>query len=397
MKKNFLYLFTVLCTLSFFTACSDDDDPKDPNVLDVNTAYSGDKLDLKYSGSALPGKEITFDTKDGKTATITMKGTLDIEAIKALFSKSQATLSIAPGVIPGEVTTTISNVALALNGEKYTFEGTDKNNGREIKYTGEVEKDKLTMSLDVAMPDNALVGTWNLAPFISGGAEANSSQPIYSVWESGVPFKIDISGTGTPTDFKPGDLLALATSIMPIAAGKNAHQLLLSVLQSVTFNKDGNIAASFSKGSNISDPQWTDSPVNIAQYYVKDGMVYLLLNPDMIIAGMTKASKPVLSNEVIFKLMTEFLPMLSTGIPLAYKQDGGKLAVFSNTELTMKLLAVALPLLQDEELLKKIMASVGSNESFKPYAGMVKGILEQLPAVVGATTKIELGINLTKK
>lgn len=28
MKKNLLYLFTVLCTLSFFTACSDDDDEK---------------------------------------------------------------------------------------------------------------------------------------------------------------------------------------------------------------------------------------------------------------------------------------------------------------------------------------------------------------------------------
>lgn len=119
MKKNLLYLFTVLCTLSFFTACSDDDDEKNPNVLDVNTAYSGDKLDLKYSDSPLLGKEITFDTKDGKTATITMKGLSSLgDLLDQLMPKSTAAApAMAPGVIPGEVTTTISNVPLILSGE----------------------------------------------------------------------------------------------------------------------------------------------------------------------------------------------------------------------------------------------------------------------------------------
>ena len=46
MKKSFLYLFTVLCTLNMFTACSDDDS-KDPNGLEVNATYSGENLDLK--------------------------------------------------------------------------------------------------------------------------------------------------------------------------------------------------------------------------------------------------------------------------------------------------------------------------------------------------------------
>ena len=124
MKKNFLYLFTVLCTLSFFTACSDDDDPKDPNVLDVNAAYSGDKLDLKYSDVQLLGKEVAFDTKDGKTATITMKGNSSLgELLGQLMKSTAATPAMAPGVIPGEITTTISNVPLILSGETYTFEG----------------------------------------------------------------------------------------------------------------------------------------------------------------------------------------------------------------------------------------------------------------------------------
>ena len=142
MKKSFLYLFTMLCALSFFTAC-DDDDSKDPNGLDVNTTYSGDKLDLKNGNLALLGKEIIFDTQNGKTATITMRGWADyLVELLGLFSKSSAPfLEVAPGVIPGETYTTLSNVPLTLSGEKYTFEGTDSSNGREFKYSGSVEND----------------------------------------------------------------------------------------------------------------------------------------------------------------------------------------------------------------------------------------------------------------
>lgn len=393
MKKNLLYLFTVLCTLSFFTACSDDDENQEEvNLLDVNTSYSGETLVLKYSDNVLLGKEVAFDTKDGKTATISMKGILDLSGLK-----STETLSLAPGVIPGEVSTTISNIALILSGEKYTFEGTDIANGREMKYTGEVEKGKLTMSLDVTMPDNALIGTWKLAPFVTNGAEANASQPIYSIWESATPFKLDIFGTGTGSEFKPGDLLTLAFTIMPFLDNKNAHQLLLSVLEGVTFNKDGNIVASYSLGTNISSPQWTNSPSNLAQYYVKDDMLYLLLNPNMILGGLkSKANNFQIPDEVIGQIITEFMPMLSTGIPLSYKQDGNNVTVYANTELVMKLFQVALPLLQNEEIMKSLMASIENNKDFKSFAPMLKSLIEQLPGVVSTTTKIELGINIQK-
>lgn len=399
MKKNLLYLFTVLCTLSFFTACSDDDDEKNPNVLDVNTAYSGDKLDLKYSDSPLLGKEITFDTKDGKTATITMKGSMGFLAeLMALIPKSTAEPSLAPGVIPGEVVTTISNIPLVLSSEKYTFEGTDSSNGREIKYLGEVEKDKLIMSLNVTMPENALVGTWNLAPIVPsddwGGA--NKSQPIYTVWESSTPFNIDPFGMGTTVDFKASDLLTLALA-MPFVDDKNPNELFFNVLQSVTFSKDGNISISYSKGSDIKDPQWKGSPINLAQYYVKDNALYLLLNPDMILQVVkSKAESTKPSESDIMKIVTEFSPMLSTGIPLAYLQNGDDLKVFANTELVLKFLNAVIPFLQDEETVKSLLAAVASNPSFKDQLPIVEAMLTQLPGVVKTTTKIELGINLKK-
>ena len=233
MKKSFLYLFTVLCTLNMFTACSDDDDSKDPNGLEVNATYSGENLDLKYSNVALLGKEISFETKDGKTATLTMKGTFDMSVINGLInggSKSALIPNLVPGVIPGEITTTISNVPLTLSGEKYTFEGTDSGNGREVKYTGSVEKDKLVLSLNVTMPKNDLTGNWKLA-----------AQPLNLVWSAG-DATIDLSGLGISGISGP-----IPVSMAAPMIGQFVGPMLPQVLESISYGEDGNITARYMK------------------------------------------------------------------------------------------------------------------------------------------------------
>lgn len=214
----------------------------DPTVLDVNTAYSGDKLDLKYGDSALLGKEITFDTKDGKTATITMKGLFSLSDI--MPKSTAAAPSMGSGRYSGEVTTTISNVPLILSGETYTFEGEYTGaSGVKATYSGEVKKDKLTMAVKATMPTNDLVGTWALAPF----APTTGSLPMVMAWKSETPLKIDAHildeniPAGTIIDIKIEDLLA-KMNVNPMVSG-----LLTGVLQSITYQEDGNIVASYKK------------------------------------------------------------------------------------------------------------------------------------------------------
>lgn len=53
MKKNlFFYLFAVLCTVSLFTSCSDDDEPTVtvPGNVDVAGDYTG-TLDVNLNNS----------------------------------------------------------------------------------------------------------------------------------------------------------------------------------------------------------------------------------------------------------------------------------------------------------------------------------------------------------
>lgn len=121
MKKNLLFVFTMLCALSFFTACSDDDnsDSEVPVLLKGETAFSAEKLSLKYGDSPLLGKAITFSTEDGKTGTIKMEGVFDPSIIKDLLpSKNNVVPALAPGVIPGEVVT-MFNVNLTQDGNKF--------------------------------------------------------------------------------------------------------------------------------------------------------------------------------------------------------------------------------------------------------------------------------------
>ena len=53
MKKNLFYLFALICSMSLFTACSDDDDDTWQQI--PQTELSGDKADLIFflkSGSS---------------------------------------------------------------------------------------------------------------------------------------------------------------------------------------------------------------------------------------------------------------------------------------------------------------------------------------------------------
>lgn len=363
MKKNFLYLFTVLCTLSFFTACSDDDDPKDPTVLDVNAAYSGDKLDLKYGDSALLGKEITFDTKDGKTATITMEGLFSLSDI---MPKSTVVPAMAPGVIPGEITTTISNVPLILSGEKYTFEGEYTGaSGVKATYSGEVQKDKLTMAIKATMPANDLVGTWALAPLA-----VPTSMPIVINWESSTPIKID----GSIVGMTPGEVsLPVNTVLQGLNVGVISPKLV-GALQSITYKEDGNIVASYKK-AGASD--WATSPINLAQYYIANGKMYVQLN-------IAQIMDLVASSKADYNPLAGLMAYLSAGVPLNYTVANGTAQIKADTELLLPLMGMI---------------------TTDPFAGIIgelipeayQGLMQQLPGVLATTTEVSATLYLVKQ
>ncbi|MEL5895281.1 DUF4925 domain-containing protein [Bacteroides sp. GD17] len=394
MKKNLFYLFALLCSVSLFTACSDDDDtPKFPKD-EVNATYkstdASNQLQLLYSGEPMLGKSATFNTTDGKTATIVLEG------VAVSLTKMPAASSAGSGVIPGEATTTL-NVNLEPVGETgYTFKGTDETNGRTVAYEGAVEKGKLTLQLNVTMPNNNLIGTWNLYPYDS--TPTNTVHPLRLTWESSKKFQLDLFGMGMITEMHPGELMTFMSAIGLLNDGDmNLQEAISSLLKDVTFKADGNIQASYSEAANLGNPVWKKSPLNIAQYYVKDGKIYLLLNVDAILATVAGNKSTRMDITTILPQLMQLLPMVYSGIPLGYSiSENGTLGVYIEKELGMQLINMFLPLLQNEEVLAEIMESVNSNPAFAAFAGVTQAIFEQLPTVAAGTTKMELGLNFVK-
>lgn len=391
MKKNLLFVFTMLCALSFFTACSDDDnkknEPEGAVLLKGTQTYSAEKLSLKYGDSPLLGKAITFATEDGKTGTIKMEGVFDPSIIKDLLpSKTEQMVSLAPGVVPGEVTT-MFNVNLTQEGNKYTFEGTDSNNGREMKYAGTVDSTSMTLAVNVTMPKNDLLGTWNLAPIIPGesAAEANKSQPLTMSWVSSTPIKIDWNWISP--EMPEGTMMEMPVdNVVKLLSSLYASPALAGALESITFQTDGNIVASYkSKGQ----ADWQTSPINLAQYYIKDNKMFVQLNIDNIIAtAMTNKGTKASTKASFVDIMNAFASLLSKGVPMNYaiKSDAATISV------DQTLLLPLLSLLADETIVTLLLPNIPEN-----YQTAASEVLKQLPEIIKNTTEMNVSLHLVKK
>ena len=74
MNKNlFYYLFAVICSVSLFTSCSDDDDDKVVCPVSETTFTDKSGLQLTYSDAPMLGKTVQF-VPQGDKAVLTLSG-----------------------------------------------------------------------------------------------------------------------------------------------------------------------------------------------------------------------------------------------------------------------------------------------------------------------------------
>lgn len=354
MRKNLFLVLSIVGLLGLFSSCEEDL----PGLgKEANTTFSDDNLTLTYSGSEMLGKQVEFYTTDGETATLTLTGTLDLSL---LLSETDLNVTgLAPGVIPGEIQTTIENVPLALSedGSTYTFSGTDTQYGRTLTYSGEVSTERMTLALDVVKPENELTGTWNFP-------QANG---IGMVWESDAT--INVGGMEIPTSTAAG---LVGTVLSPVLSG---------MVQSFTFGEDGNISVSYLKSGAT---EWQSSPLNLAMYYVMDGKLYLQLNVTQIVATAQSTRADISS---LLSLLQGVVDYLSEGIPLTYSADGNALTLTLGTEETKAILN----LLTIDFVLEKVQGIIPED-----YQNIVTPILEKLPEILDSTTALELSLHLQK-
>lgn len=398
MKKNlFYYLFAVICSVTLFTSCSDDDDEKMVNPVPQTTFTGENGLQLTYNGAPMPGKKVTFtpDATNAQKATLRLEGEFDLNGIlgkaKSAAAREDVSMPTAPGVLPGSPVVTLP-VDLTINGDKCSFAGTSETDYCTFSYKGEVSAGAMELALsEVKLKNAKLAGmTWKLKPYDK--EDPNETDPIYLVWEA----------EKKVFDFLPIEsVLKLALRMELIAAGADhkvsATEMLETVLQDVTFMEDGNIVATYKDAAN-GGTEWTKSPVNLAQYVVEnDNQIKVFLNPAAIIAAVNNAGRAVDVQTVIQQTIQMLYPMLVNGVPVAFEQTEDALSVYLNTELLLPLLkTLVVPLLSDEEVVAMLVELMKKDPDFSEMADLAEPMLKAFPEIIESTTKVEIGLNFVK-
>lgn len=398
MKKNlFYYLFAVICSVTLFTSCSDDDDEKMVNPVPQTTFTGENGLQLTYNGAPMPGKKVTFtpDATNAQKATLRLEGEFDLNGIlgkaKSAAAREDVSMPTAPGVLPGSPVVTLP-VDLTINGDKCSFAGTSETDYCTFSYKGEVSAGAMELALsEVKLKNAKLAGmTWKLKPYDK--EDPNETDPIYLVWEA----------EKKVFDFLPIEsALKLALCMKLIAAGADhkvsATEMLGTVLQDVTFMEDGNIVATYKDAAN-GGTEWTKSPVNLAQYVVEnDNQIKVFLNPAAIIAAVNNAGRAVDVQTVIQQTIQMLYPMLVNGVPVAFEQTEDALSVYLNTELLLPLLkTLVVPLLSDEEVVAMLVELMKKDPDFSEMADLAEPMLKAFPEIIESTTKVEIGLNFVK-
>ena len=398
MKKNlFYYLFAVICSVTLFTSCSDDDDEKMVNPVPQTTFTGENGLQLTYNGAPMPGKKVTFtpDATNAQKATLRLEGEFDLNGIlgkaKSAAAREDVSMPTAPGVLPGSPVVTLP-VDLTINGDQCSFAGTSETDYCTFSYKGEVSAGAMELALsEVKLKNAKLAGmTWKLKPYDK--EDPNETDPIYLVWEA----------EKKVFDFLPIEsVLKFALRMELIAAGADhkvsATEMLGTVLQDVTFMEDGNIVATYKDAAN-GGTEWTKSPVNLAQYVVEnDNQIKVFLNPAAIIAAVNNAGRSVDIQTVIQQAIQMLYPMLVNGVPVAFEQTEDALSVYLNTELLLPLLkTLVVPLLSDEEVVAMLVELMKKDPDFSEMADLAEPMLKAFPEIIESTTKVEIGLNFVK-
>ena len=244
MKKNlFYYLFAVICSVTLFTSCSDDDDEKMVNPVPQTTFTGENGLQLTYNGAPMPGKKVTFtpDATNAQKATLRLEGEFDLNGIlgkaKSAAAREDVSMPTAPGVLPGSPVVTLP-VDLTINGDQCSFAGTSETDYCTFSYKGEVSAGAMELALsEVKLKNAKLAGmTWKLKPYDK--EDPKETDP--NLFSMGVE-KRKYSDFEMPIE----SVLKIALRMPLIAAGAenkvSATDMLGTVLKDVTFMEDGNI------------------------------------------------------------------------------------------------------------------------------------------------------------
>ena len=291
MRKSLLYVFAVICTMGFFTACGDDDDSSSSgNWQDLSKTYEGKSVNLVMGEVTIPvdGKSVVIAASSAEKASVTLNN-----------------------IIP-ENKSVVIDAALKEADGTYTFTGesTVKGGVASVVYTR-----KLTSSI---------VGNWSL----KAGAGA-----IYANI---------VTGNSTIDNLVPMIKPAIGNLIWGKVSAVN-----------VNLPEDGIFDVSW-RPIGASEDKGIGEITKMAsiQYCVVDGKFMVVVDKNYVTVLTTllqqaagdKLEAAGISIDEIMKLLVDLGGYY--GLPLNMKVDGSEATFYADKDLIVPVLTMIAPILK---------------------------------------------------
>ncbi len=186
MKKNLFYLFSVVCLLGLFTACSDDDDVQYPINEELSGAYKG-SMDIYYEGIADP---IT----SGLLQKVYISKASN-DAIKFEL-KNFSVIGDPTEILVEDIT--VDHCVLKQKGDTYSFSGDQTLDivvGKcNVNVSGQIGKGSLDMEINVDVIDRGLKVKVNFDGKKLSGSESSEAKILSFTFDKSVEANSIVKG-----------------------------------------------------------------------------------------------------------------------------------------------------------------------------------------------------------
>lgn len=242
------------------------------------------------------------------------------------------------------------------------------------------------------MPE--ILGTWNLAPVETEddgwGGQVVVGGPVVLDWQCAEGTILNISlgeGWDMPLDIN--------TQLAPLAENL-ANGYLPKLLQSVTFEANGDITAMYSEADDLDSETWTPSwkkAEGYAHWAPATTKAALNLKNERLIMVYLDSEK-ILSTEDDTEdktALSAILNMFKDGIPVHIRWNADGTGAFFYVDKDY-----IAPLLKGLSDFASKLPTDGMDEEDLTTVAMLKGILGQIPGIMDNTQKFEAGLQLVK-
>ncbi len=392
--KKLLFLMTMVCSLGFFASCSsDDDNTKGGSSSSVWNTFKGGDYNVWCEALDTAGNQLAYKLQDLK-ASVTKAG--DNTAKVTLLSQTQYdTVSIS---VPEAAIAASDGYTLSGKGTM-SVSGTDEATGKyqkvtkDVTLTAKITSDNSDITADVKF-DNTTLSFSNAAkPELSKLMDTWHVTPALWYDESGKEVEAgDASAAYADGCFKfnwttkEGTVITLGDMQLPAAnaallAERMANQSLDKVLSSVAFTRGGKILARYRSAKDAGD----DTKWQIADGYATyrtmtgvDNLIYVVLNKEKILAGVTDASQKAALSTII--------DAFDGNIPvnIEWGKDGSAF-FYLNKHLVEGL--------STDDTIVNFVKNL-KDEDLNGMGVMIKLLFAQVPSLLDNTTELKVGLQL---